>query len=117
MDSLIPASQISNLTQGTFVAAVADNFAERIEQKIIHCEIVVDNEKVKRETCLLYTSLEIRCKKREKKRPLKTLSRFVLRCPDLSTNHLFYSIINHRYFAADVYKRQSQHTAEQVRHG
>ena len=46
-------------------------------------------------------NLEIRCKKREKKRPLKTLSRFVLRCPDLSTNHLFYSIINHRYFAAE----------------
>ena len=46
-------------------------------------------------------NLEIRCKKREKKRPLKTLSRFVLRCPDLSTNNLFYSIINHRYFAAE----------------
>lgn len=46
-------------------------------------------------------NLEIRCKKREKKRPLKTLSRFVLRCPVLSTNHLFYSIINHRYFAAE----------------
>ena len=46
-------------------------------------------------------NIEIRCKKREKKRPLKTLSRFVLRCPVLSTNHLFYSIINHRYFAAE----------------
>ena len=32
---------------------------------------------------------------------LKTLSRFVLRCPVLSTNRLFYSIINHRYFAAE----------------
>ena len=30
--------------------AVADNFDERIEQKIFHCEIVVDNEKVKAET-------------------------------------------------------------------
>ena len=49
MDSLIPASKISNLTQGMFVGAVADNFDERIEQKIFHCEIVVDNEKVKRE--------------------------------------------------------------------
>lgn len=29
---------------------MADNFDERIEQKIFHCEIVVDNEKVKRET-------------------------------------------------------------------
>ena len=28
-----------------FVGAVADNFDERIEQKIFHCEIVVDNEK------------------------------------------------------------------------
>ena len=50
MDSLIPASKISNLTLGMFVGAVADNFDERIEQKIFHCEIVVDNEKVKRET-------------------------------------------------------------------
>ena len=50
MDSLIPASKVSNLTQGMFVGAVADNFDERIEQKIFHCEIVVDNEKVKRET-------------------------------------------------------------------
>ena len=32
-----------------FVGAVADNFNERIEQKIFHCEIVVDVEKVKRE--------------------------------------------------------------------
>lgn len=33
-----------------FVGAVADNFDERIEQKIFHCEIVVNNEKVKAET-------------------------------------------------------------------
>ena len=33
-----------------FVGAVADNFDERIEQKIFHAEIVVDNEQVKRET-------------------------------------------------------------------
>ena len=32
-----------------FVGAVADNFNERIEQKIFHCEIVVDAGKVKRE--------------------------------------------------------------------
>ena len=50
MDSLIPPSKISNLTQAMFVGAVSDNFDERIEQKIFHCEIVVDNEKVKRET-------------------------------------------------------------------
>ena len=50
MDSLIPASKISNLTQGWFVGAVSDNFDERIDQKIFHAEIVVDTEKVKRET-------------------------------------------------------------------
>jgi len=50
MDSLIPQSKISTLTQGMFVGAIADNFDERIEQKIFHCEIVVDNERVKRET-------------------------------------------------------------------
>ena len=50
LDSLIPASKISTLTQGMFVRAVADNFDERIEQKIFHAEIVVDNERVKRET-------------------------------------------------------------------
>ncbi len=46
MDSLIPASKISTLTQGMFVGSVSDNFDERIEQKIFHAEIVVDNEKV-----------------------------------------------------------------------
>ncbi|WP_430827156.1 conjugal transfer protein MobC [Chryseobacterium indologenes] len=50
LDSLIPASKISTLTQGMFVGAVSDNFDERIEQKIFHGEIVVDNEKVTRET-------------------------------------------------------------------
>ena len=50
MDSLIPQSKISTLTQGMFVGAVADNFSERIEQKIFHAEIVVDNARVARET-------------------------------------------------------------------
>ena len=50
MDSLIPPSKISNLSQGMFVGAVSDNFDERIEQKVFHCEIVVDKEKVKQET-------------------------------------------------------------------
>ena len=49
MDSLIPASKISNLTQGMFVGAVSDNFDERIDQKIFHAEIVVDNTKVSAE--------------------------------------------------------------------
>ena len=50
MDSLIPPSKISTLTQGMFVGAVSDNFDERIDQKIFHAEIVVDNDKVRRET-------------------------------------------------------------------
>ncbi len=50
MDSLIPQSKISTLTQGIFVGAVADNFDERIDQKIFHAEIVVDSAKVKAET-------------------------------------------------------------------
>ena len=49
LDSLIPASKISNLTQGMFVGAVSDNFDERIEQKIFHAEIVVDIAKVSAE--------------------------------------------------------------------
>lgn len=49
MDSLIPPSKISGLTQGMFVGSVSDSFNERIEQKIFHAEIVVDTEKVKRE--------------------------------------------------------------------
>ena len=49
MDSLIPPSKISGLTQGMFVGSVSDNFNERIEQKIFHAEIVVDTDKVKRE--------------------------------------------------------------------
>ncbi len=50
MDSLIPASKISTLTQGMFVGAVSDNFDERIRQKIFHAEIVVDNKRVAEET-------------------------------------------------------------------
>jgi len=50
LDSLIPASKISTLTQGFFVGSVSDNFDERIEQKIFHAEIVVDNQKVAYET-------------------------------------------------------------------
>lgn len=45
MDSLIPASKISNLIQGMFVGTVSDNFDERIERKIFYEEIVVYIEK------------------------------------------------------------------------
>lgn len=50
MDSLIPPSKISNLTQGMFVGAVSDNFNERIDQKIFHAEIVNDNETIDKES-------------------------------------------------------------------
>ncbi|ALR29225.1 conjugal transfer protein TraG [Chryseobacterium sp. IHB B 17019] len=50
LDSLIPASKISTLTQGVFVGAISDNFDERIEQKIFHAEIVVDSGKVAAES-------------------------------------------------------------------
>jgi len=46
LDSLIPTSKIANLSQGMFVGAVSDNFGEKIEQKIFHAQIVVDNVKV-----------------------------------------------------------------------
>lgn len=49
LDNLIPASKISTLTQGFFVGAVSDNFDQRIEQKIFHSEIVVDNAKLSAE--------------------------------------------------------------------
>lgn len=49
LEVLIPPSKISNLTQGTFVGSVADNFDQRIEQKIFHSEILVDTEQVKKE--------------------------------------------------------------------
>ena len=49
MDSLIPASKIATLSQGTFVGAVSDNFGERIDQKIFHAEIVVDHARVSAE--------------------------------------------------------------------
>lgn len=50
MDFLIPQSKISTLSQGMFVGPVADNFDERIEQKIFHAEIVVDVQKVQNES-------------------------------------------------------------------
>ena len=50
LDSLIPASKISNLSQGEFVGSVCDNFDEKINQKIFHAEIIVDNEQVAAET-------------------------------------------------------------------
>lgn len=50
LETLIPASKISNLSQGMFVGSVADNFDEPIPQKIFHAEIVIDTEKVKAET-------------------------------------------------------------------
>lgn len=61
LDSLIPASKIANLSQGMFVGAVSDNFGEKIDQKIFHCAIVVDNEKVAAETKAYKPIPEITC--------------------------------------------------------
>ena len=58
LDSLIPASKIANLSQGMFVGAVSDNFGEKIDQKIFHAQIVVDNERVAAET-LAYEPIPI----------------------------------------------------------
>ncbi|MGI4735084.1 MAG: type IV secretory system conjugative DNA transfer family protein [Janthinobacterium lividum] len=49
LDSMIPASKISGLTQGTFVGAVADNFGEEISLKVFHGKILVDVSKTKEE--------------------------------------------------------------------
>lgn len=49
LDSIIPASKIAGLTQGFFVGSVADEFDQRIEQKIFHAQIVVDVERIKAE--------------------------------------------------------------------
>ena len=59
MDSLMPASKISNLTQEMFVGAVSDNSDERIDQKIFHAKILLDNEKVKQEIARYEKILEI----------------------------------------------------------
>lgn len=50
LDSLIPPSKISNLTQGMFVGSVCDSVETPIKQKIFHARIIVDNEQIKRET-------------------------------------------------------------------
>lgn len=70
MDSLIPPSKISTLTQGMFVGAVCDNIDERIDQKIFHAEIVIDSDKVKAET--------------SKYRPIPVLTDFKDDTPDKS---------------------------------
>lgn len=57
LDALIPPSKISNLTQGTFVGAVADNISEKIDQKIFHARIVVDHRKIKEETAVTFRFL------------------------------------------------------------
>lgn len=49
LDQMIPASKISNLSQGFFVGSVADNFGEEIAQKIFHAKILVDGNIIKKE--------------------------------------------------------------------
>lgn len=48
-DTMIPASKISTLTQGTFIGAVADNFGEEISEKIFNAKILIDHSSVKAE--------------------------------------------------------------------
>lgn len=61
LDSLIPTSKISTLTQGFFVGAVSDNFDERIKQKIFHSEIVFDAAKLSAEEKNYQKIPDIRC--------------------------------------------------------
>lgn len=49
LDNVIPASKISNLSQGEFVGAVTDNFGDNMSQKMFHARIIVDTEKIKAE--------------------------------------------------------------------
>ena len=46
---LVNSALIPPTDQGMFEGAVSDNFDERIDQKIFHAEIVVDNAKVSAE--------------------------------------------------------------------
>lgn len=47
LDALIPESVITNLSQGSFVGSVSDNFGEEISQKVFHGRIVVNKEEIK----------------------------------------------------------------------
>ena len=49
-ENIITAKLKVSQRECMFVGSVSDNFDERIEQKIFHAEIVVDNEKVAAET-------------------------------------------------------------------
>ena len=49
LENVIPASKISNLSQGEFVGAVTDNFGETLTQKMFHARIVVDTAAVSAE--------------------------------------------------------------------
>ena len=46
LDSVIPESKISNLSQGTFVGSVADNVGQLIKQKIFNAKIVVEQKMI-----------------------------------------------------------------------
>lgn len=43
LDYMIPASKISNLTQGTFVGSVSDNIHEAIKLKTFHAQLLLDD--------------------------------------------------------------------------
>ena len=46
MDSVIPESKISNLSQGSMVGAVADEKGQEIPQKMFHAQIVISKEMI-----------------------------------------------------------------------
>ncbi|PIF71279.1 conjugal transfer protein MobC [Flavobacterium sp. 2] len=50
LESAVPPSKISSLSSGEFVGMTADNPDCRIELKTFHCEIINDQEKIKKET-------------------------------------------------------------------
>lgn len=49
LDYLIPPGKISTLSQGHFVGAIADNFSEKIKQKVFNAEIVVNEKELELE--------------------------------------------------------------------
>ena len=46
MDSVIPESKISNLSQGNMVGAIADEKGQEIQQKMFHAQIVISQQMI-----------------------------------------------------------------------
>lgn len=50
LDFAVPQSKIAGLSSGEFVGMVADDPAQKIKLKTVHCEIINDHEALKKET-------------------------------------------------------------------